>query len=30
VVQPDEQCDDGNDNPFDGCDGCILVDITPD
>lgn len=30
VLDPDEQCDDGNDNPFDGCDMCIVVDITPD
>ena len=30
VVQPGEQCDDGNDNPFDGCDRCIAVDTTPD
>jgi cysteine-rich repeat protein len=30
VLQPGEQCDDGNDHPFDGCDGCTLVDITPD
>jgi cysteine-rich repeat protein len=29
VIQTGEQCDDGNDNPFDGCDRCILVDITP-
>jgi cysteine-rich repeat protein len=30
VVQSGEQCDDGNTNPFDGCDDCILVDTTPD
>jgi cysteine-rich repeat protein len=30
VVQLGEQCDDGNTNPFDGCDQCILVDIRPD
>ena len=30
VLQAGEQCDDGNDNPFDGCDQCVLVDITPD
>jgi cysteine-rich repeat protein len=30
VVEGNEQCDDGNLNPFDGCDTCILVDITPD
>jgi cysteine-rich repeat protein len=30
IVQPPEQCDDGNPNPFDGCDRCIIVDITPD
>jgi len=30
VLQPGEQCDDGNGNPFDGCDECTLVDITPD
>jgi len=30
VVQGDEECDDGNDNPFDGCDDCIFVDTTPD
>lgn len=29
VVQAGEECDDGNTNPFDGCDACILVDITP-
>jgi cysteine-rich repeat protein len=30
VVQPGEECDDGNDNPFDGCDRCIAVDTSPD
>ncbi len=25
VVEPTEPCDDGNDNPFDGCDECVLV-----
>ena len=30
MLQPGEQCDDGNDHPFDGCDECTLVDITPD
>ena len=30
VVEGEEQCDDGNDNPFDGCDACVLVDTTPD
>ena len=30
IVQPPEECDDANDNPFDGCDRCILVDTTPD
>lgn len=30
VLQPGEQCDDGNDNPYDGCDIRILVDTTPD
>jgi hypothetical protein len=25
-----EQCDDANENPFDGCDQCVLVDTTPD
>ncbi len=29
VLDPGEECDDGNGNPFDGCDMCILVDITP-
>ncbi len=29
-VRFSEQCDDGNGNPFDGCDHCIIVDITPD
>lgn len=29
VLQPGEECDDGNTNPFDGCDQCILVDINP-
>ena len=30
VLDPGEQCDDGNVNPFDGCDHCVLVDTTPD
>ena len=32
ITQPElgEQCDDGNTNPFDGCDQCITVDTTPD
>jgi cysteine-rich repeat protein len=30
MLQPGEECDDGNDNPFDGCDQCIFVDINPD
>ena len=30
VIDPGEECDDGNDNPFDGCDMCIFVDTTPD
>jgi cysteine-rich repeat protein len=29
VVEGTEECDDGNTNPFDGCDECILVDINP-
>ena len=30
VLDPGEECDDGNGNPYDGCDICRLVDITPD
>jgi cysteine-rich repeat protein len=30
ILQVGEECDDGNDNPFDGCDECIVVDTTPD
>jgi cysteine-rich repeat protein len=30
LLQPGEECDDGNDNPYDGCDECRIVDITPD
>ena len=30
IVQTGEECDDGNLNPFDGCDLCRLVDTTPD
>jgi cysteine-rich repeat protein len=30
VVEEAEQCDDGNTNPFDGCDTCVIVDTTPD
>ncbi|HSE41117.1 MAG TPA: DUF4215 domain-containing protein, partial [Acidobacteriota bacterium] len=30
ILQPGEECDDGNNNPFDGCDLCRIVDITPD
>jgi len=30
VLQPGEQCDDGNGNPFDGCDQCYIIDINPD
>jgi cysteine-rich repeat protein len=29
VVEGVEECDDGNTNPFDGCDACINVDINP-
>jgi len=29
VLQPGEECDDGNENGLDGCDRCILVDIRP-
>jgi cysteine-rich repeat protein len=29
VVQPPEECDDANENPFDGCDHCISVNIDP-
>jgi len=29
VLQPGEECDDGNGNPFDGCDSCVLVNIDP-
>ena len=29
VVQGGEECDDGNDNPFDGCDSCVIVDTNP-
>jgi cysteine-rich repeat protein len=30
ILEGAEQCDDGNTNPFDGCDQCIIVDTTPD
>lgn len=30
LLEGSEQCDDGNTNPFDGCDRCFLVDTTPD
>jgi len=30
VVEDAEQCDDGNTNPFDGCDQCVIVDTSPD
>jgi len=29
VVEPGEECDDGNNVPDDGCDGCLIVNTPP-